>query len=139
THIAWPAGQGVYYRRAVDPYAGVQVTWIGNLPANGATTTGQLYRRNRYYDAASGRFTQEDPVGLAGGLNLYGFANGDPVNFSDPFGLDPCKNEQRGNCTQAQEGKIGYQNERKIEQLRPDAQAKAENAMEIAGAGGTTL
>jgi hypothetical protein len=26
---------------------------------------------------------------LAGGLNLYGFAAGDPVNFSDPFGLCP--------------------------------------------------
>jgi hypothetical protein len=24
---------------------------------------------------------------LAGGLNLYGYANGDPINFSDPFGL----------------------------------------------------
>jgi hypothetical protein len=24
---------------------------------------------------------------LAGGLNLYGYAGGDPVNFSDPFGL----------------------------------------------------
>lgn len=29
------------------------------------------------------------PIGLAGGMNLYGFANGDPVNFSDPFGLFP--------------------------------------------------
>lgn len=36
-----------------------------------------------------GTFTQEDPIGLAGGLNLYGFANGDPINFSDPFGLCP--------------------------------------------------
>ena len=26
---------------------------------------------------------------MAGGLNLYGFANGDPINFSDPFGLCP--------------------------------------------------
>lgn len=36
---------------------------------------------------------QEDPFGLAGGLNLYGYAAGDPVNFSDPFGLcpDPAK------------------------------------------------
>jgi hypothetical protein len=24
---------------------------------------------------------------LAGGLNLYGYANGDPINNSDPFGL----------------------------------------------------
>ena len=35
--------------------------------------------------------TQEDPIGLAGGLNLYGFADADPVNFSDPFGLCPPK------------------------------------------------
>ncbi len=34
-------------------------------------------------------YTQQDPIGLAGGLNLYGFASGDPVNFSDPFGLCP--------------------------------------------------
>ena len=31
--------------------------------------------------------TQEDPIGLAGGLNLYGFAEGDPANLGDPFGL----------------------------------------------------
>ena len=41
--------------------------------------------RSRYYDPASGRFTQDDPIGLAGGLSLYGFANGDPVNFSAPL------------------------------------------------------
>lgn len=35
-----------------------------------------------------GPVTQEDPIGIAGGLNLYGYANGDPINFSDPFG--PC-------------------------------------------------
>jgi uncharacterized protein RhaS with RHS repeats len=28
-----------------------------------------------------------DPIGIAGGLNVYGYAAGDPVNFNDPFGL----------------------------------------------------
>jgi hypothetical protein len=36
-------------------------------------------------------FTQEDPIGIAGGLNLYGYANGDPINYSDPFGLTGCE------------------------------------------------
>jgi uncharacterized protein RhaS with RHS repeats len=57
--------------------------------------SGLVYMRNRYYDPNTGRFTQEDPIGLAGGLNLYGYANGDPVNFSDPFGL--CAKDKDGN------------------------------------------
>src|SRR5687768_3076629 len=36
-----------------------------------------------------GLLTQPDPIGIAGGLNLYGYGNGDPVNFRDPFGLCP--------------------------------------------------
>jgi uncharacterized protein RhaS with RHS repeats len=44
----------------------------------------------------SGCFTQEDPIGLAGGLNLYGYAGGDPVNFSDPFGLSAEPNDEAG-------------------------------------------
>ena len=139
TTIAWPAGQGVYFRPVSGPAPPPVDTWVGSLASNGQDGTGQLYRRNRYLDPLTGRFTQEDPISLAGSLNLYGFAGGDPINFTDPFGLDPCKNEQRGNCTQGQEGKIGYKNERKIAQLRPDARAKAEEAMEIAGAGGMTL
>ena len=34
--------------------------------------------------------TQEDPIGLAGGMNLYGYGAGDPINNSDPFGLSTC-------------------------------------------------
>ncbi|MBW3572504.1 MAG: RHS repeat-associated core domain-containing protein [Gemmatimonadetes bacterium] len=49
--------------------------------------SGQMYMRNRYYDPQTGQFTQTDPIGLAGGLNSYGFAAGDPVTYADPYGL----------------------------------------------------
>ena len=37
----------------------------------------------------AGFLTQHDPIGLAGGLNLYGFAAGDPVNFTDSVWVVP--------------------------------------------------
>lgn len=32
-------------------------------------------------------------------MNLYGFANGDPVNFSDPFGLCPPIDKNTADCS----------------------------------------
>ena len=65
----------------------VERAWWGTLINEKHDASGVVYRRNRYLDATTGRFTQEDPIGLAGGMNLYGYAGGDPVNHSDPFGL----------------------------------------------------
>jgi hypothetical protein len=45
--------------------------------------------RNRWYDPNTGQFTQQDPIGFAGGINLYAYAGNDPVTFSDPYGLSP--------------------------------------------------
>jgi RHS repeat-associated protein len=45
--------------------------------------------RNRVYDQATGRWTQEDPIGVAGGVNLYQFNGNNPIAYSDPFGLCP--------------------------------------------------
>src|SRR5438046_1060367 len=46
------------------------------------------YMRARWYEPQSGRFLSEDPVGLEGGLNAYVYTSDDPVNSSDPLGLD---------------------------------------------------
>lgn len=50
---------------------------------------GLSFFRNRIYDQATGRWTQEDPIGLAGGVNLYQFNGNSPAMYADPFGLCP--------------------------------------------------
>jgi RHS repeat-associated protein len=45
--------------------------------------------RSRQYDPATGKWLQEDPIGIAGGVNLYGYNGNDPNSFGDPFGLCP--------------------------------------------------
>ncbi|MEP6492499.1 MAG: RHS repeat-associated core domain-containing protein [bacterium] len=86
--VKWPGQEsGLQFNRPrpVD----VRLPWFGDMVQGHTDASGLMYKRNRYYDPNTGRFAQEDPIGLAGGMNLYGFAAGDPVNFSDPFGLCP--------------------------------------------------
>jgi RHS repeat-associated protein len=96
-----PDGQrevdATYYTR--DPYGGL----VGAVPpgTGGGTNTetgfsgastpnasgGFVYLRNRWYDPQTGRFLTQDPIGLAGGVNLYSYAGNNPVAYTDPFGL----------------------------------------------------
>lgn len=49
--------------------------------------TGLYYNRFRYYDPEQGQYTQQDPIGLAGGNpTLYGYV-GNPLCELDVFGL----------------------------------------------------
>ncbi|MFC7339374.1 RHS repeat-associated core domain-containing protein [Haloferula chungangensis] len=41
----------------------------------------------RAYDPALGRWLSEDPLGIEGGVNLYGYVGADPANAWDPYGL----------------------------------------------------
>lgn len=50
--------------------------------------TGLYFNRARYYSPALQRFLSEDPAGFGGGINLYAYVDNDPLNWTDPFGLD---------------------------------------------------
>ena len=41
----------------------------------------------RWYNPSTGRFWTRDPQGYDGGINLYAFCRNNPVNHSDPMGL----------------------------------------------------
>jgi len=53
------------------------------------------YAVNRFYSPQQGRFTQVDPIGMGAAelanpqsLNLYAYVENDPINSTDPLGLD---------------------------------------------------
>ena len=79
------AGSATTYQPFGGGGTGASQPGYQGLSSNG----GLVYMRNRWYDPNTGRFTQPDPIGFAGGINLYAYAGNDPVSYSDPYGLCP--------------------------------------------------
>lgn len=57
---------------------------------------GLLGGNHEWYDPETGRWLSKDPIGIAGGLNLYAFCGNNPVNFVDPSGLQDHSGTNRG-------------------------------------------
>lgn len=95
--------------------------------------TGLHYNLYRYYDPGIGRFTQHDPIGVDGGLNLYAYAP-TPLTWTDPCGLVKCpvakimENASKGKVRRGSDyhGRLGHEREAAI-LSEPEGVFKAKN------------
>jgi len=89
---------------------------FGNTTLSGSTTTnsfaytgreldatGLYFYRARYYNPALQRFISEDPIGLAGGMNVYAYGQNDPQDNVDPSGnwIDPLHRRMTNSAAKA--------------------------------------
>ena len=90
--IAMADGTGIQTSWTYDPYG--KATYTGVAQSNPFLYTGReldgtglYYYRARYYHPTLNRFIAEDPIGLAGGANIYAYVGGNPISNFDPLGL----------------------------------------------------
>jgi RHS repeat-associated protein len=92
-HIATNSAQDVIWKWKPDAF-GVgkpsgSLTLNLRFPGQYYDTETELhYNYFRTYDPKAGRYLESDPIGLKGGLNTYGYANGNPLKYIDPLGLE---------------------------------------------------
>jgi RHS repeat-associated protein len=72
----------------IQSFAGYRFGFAG-MPYE--TTSDLYYSRARMYNQRLPRFMQPDPIGYGDGMNMYNRTKGDPVNFTDPWGLSGCR------------------------------------------------
>ncbi len=87
---ATDATQGIAWAADYLPYGEAQVTAEAvtlNVRFPGQYFDGETalhYNYFRDYNAALGRYVQDDPIGLAGGINTYAYVMNNPIRHSDP-------------------------------------------------------
>jgi RHS repeat-associated protein len=92
TELNWVHGNHmgvpIYYSDASGAQLATPTGYaIPGFPGQSRTFTDLYYNRYRDYESSTGRYVQADPIGLAGDVNPYLYALGNPLRYTDPSGL----------------------------------------------------
>jgi RHS repeat-associated protein len=87
-----------------EPYGPVAANRVGSAPLlRFPGQEGDGYNIFRWYRPNWGRYSQADPIGLQGGINLFAYVSGDPIASADAVGLfrsgQVCCRRRPGNTT----------------------------------------
>ncbi len=89
--VLWQAAYQSYGKALIDGDVdsnGTAVILNQRFPGQYADSETELYYNwNRTYNPDTGRYISPDPIGINGGVNLFGYANASPLNNIDPMGL----------------------------------------------------
>jgi RHS repeat-associated protein len=87
--VAWRAQHEAFGSPIIE--AGATATTPWRFPGQYADAeTGLSWNLWRHYDPRTGRYTQSDPIGVWGGVNLRAYGNVNPLIFFDHLGLKAC-------------------------------------------------
>jgi RHS repeat-associated protein len=82
---------GVVEQESYEPFGnttGSAFTEYGYIGARLDPDTQLMILNARFYDPVQQRFVTEDPIGTAGGMNVFAYSDNDPINAFDPSGMN---------------------------------------------------